>query len=181
MRDLDQDTGAITGIFLAAAGPAMHEVPEDGERVGNDAMRTSTLDVHDKTDATGIMLKRRVIQTLLPRSVICRFQFIAPFPASLVSIATSIYPENADQPILFLAPVSEIRPRSGKFILLPGKSAKKHQQKGEKVYRPARAGSMETAGDLAFTQRKSGKSKQNWVARQPNAGAAKAVELNGSA
>jgi len=125
MRDLDQDTGAITGIFLAAAGPAMHKVPEDGERVGNDAMRTSALDVHDKTDATGIVFKSRVIQTLLP-CVMCRFQFNSPFPTSLVSIATSICPAIADQPFLFLAPVSEIWPRPGKFILLLGKSAKKH-------------------------------------------------------
>ena len=85
MRNLDQDPGAITGILLAAAGAAMHEVPEYGQCVRHDSMRTASLDVHDETDTTGVVLVSRVIKTLL-HLLVKLFQFRSPFHSPLAVI-----------------------------------------------------------------------------------------------
>ncbi len=56
VRHLNQDAGAVAGVDLAAAGAAVQQIDQELERVPNDRMRTLPLDVHDKPDATGVML-----------------------------------------------------------------------------------------------------------------------------
>jgi hypothetical protein len=85
MRNLDQDPGAIAGILLAATGPAMHEVPEYRQRVRHDSMRTTTLYIHDETDAAGVVLISRVIKTLL-HVLVTLFQFRLPVHLPLAVI-----------------------------------------------------------------------------------------------
>ena len=67
MWDLQQDTGPITGIVLTPAGATMVQVLQHRESLLHDLVRLLTLDVHDKADTTGIVLKLRIIQALLLR------------------------------------------------------------------------------------------------------------------
>src|SRR5688572_32539136 len=62
---LDQDAGAVAGVRLAAAGPAVLEVDEHLQRLLDDVVRALPLDVHDEPDAAGVALMARVVQTRL--------------------------------------------------------------------------------------------------------------------
>jgi hypothetical protein len=77
MRYLNQDARAVAGILLAATGTAMHEIPENRQRVRNDLVRAAALDVHDKTDTAGVVFVSRVIKTLLRLAL--QFQFQSPY------------------------------------------------------------------------------------------------------
>jgi hypothetical protein len=132
----------------------MHEVSEDGERVGNNAMRTATLDVHDETDAASIMFKKRVIQTLLP-SVMRLVQFHSPFPTSLLSTAIPIHPASADQPILSLAPSTISGSYQGNFYFCPGNLQKSFSKRGKKYTGPPGPVQWKLPAIGLFTHRKS--------------------------
>ncbi len=67
VRHLHQDAGAVTGVFLAAAGAAVIEVLQYRERLLDDLVRFFTLDIDDEADAAGIMLKARIVETLFFR------------------------------------------------------------------------------------------------------------------
>ncbi len=64
VRDLHQDAGAVAGARIGADRAAVLEVAEDVERVGDDLMRLLALDVGDEADAAGILLQRRIVETL---------------------------------------------------------------------------------------------------------------------
>ena len=64
VRNLQQDTGAITGIDLAAAGAAMLQVLEDGQGLADDGVRLAPMHVDHKTDAAGIVFVGRFVQAL---------------------------------------------------------------------------------------------------------------------
>jgi hypothetical protein len=64
VRHLDQDAGAVAGVGLAAAGAAVVQVHQDGERLLDDVMRTLALHLADESDATGIVLELRIVKTL---------------------------------------------------------------------------------------------------------------------
>ncbi len=64
MRDLQQDTGPITGIVLTPAGATMVQVLQHRESLLHDLVRLLTLNVHDKADTTGIVLIAGVVEAL---------------------------------------------------------------------------------------------------------------------
>jgi hypothetical protein len=64
VRNLYQDAGAVAGVRLAAARPAVEKIDEDRERLPNDRVRATAFDVHDKADAARIVLVCRVVETL---------------------------------------------------------------------------------------------------------------------
>jgi hypothetical protein len=144
MRHLDQDAGAVTGVLLAAAGAAMHEVAQDGQRLRHDLVRAAALHVHHEADATGVVLGGRIIEALLCLTL---FQIHSPFPFTSLPVAARHRTcWCADQPCVFSNSPAGVWPGSGKFVLLPAKTLKKQEQKGRKVYRPTPAGSMEPVG-----------------------------------
>src|SRR6058998_294056 len=61
---LDQDAGAVPRVDFAAAGPAVQQVLQHGERLADDRMRLSALDVHHEADPAGIVLVGRIVETL---------------------------------------------------------------------------------------------------------------------
>ena len=65
MRHLQEDARAVTGVDLTAARAAVIEVLEDLDALLDDGVRFASLDVHDKADATSVMLELRVIEALL--------------------------------------------------------------------------------------------------------------------
>ena len=64
---LNQNAGAVTGVRLAAARAAVFQVDEDLQRLLDDVVRAMSLDVHDKSDAAGIVFGSGVVQTLSER------------------------------------------------------------------------------------------------------------------
>src|SRR5262245_14534637 len=64
VRNLNENSGAITGARISADRAAMFEVAKDRERVVDDLVRLAALDVGDEADAARILLERRIIKTL---------------------------------------------------------------------------------------------------------------------
>ncbi len=64
---LHQHAGAVAAVFLGAAGAAVIEVHQDLQALLQDAVGFAALDVDDEADAAGVMLERRIVQTLLGR------------------------------------------------------------------------------------------------------------------
>jgi hypothetical protein len=62
---LNQDSGAIARFRIAAACAAMGEVDEDLQPFFDDIVRLLAFDIDDETDATGIVLVSRIVETLL--------------------------------------------------------------------------------------------------------------------
>ena len=69
MRHLEQDSRSVTGIFFAAARPAVIEILQNRQRLLDNFMRLLTLDIDDESDATGIVFKPRIIEALFGREV----------------------------------------------------------------------------------------------------------------
>ena len=67
MRHLKQDSRTITGVFFAAARPAVIEILQDRQCLLDDFMGLLPFDVDDEPDTTGIVLKPRIIKTLFGR------------------------------------------------------------------------------------------------------------------
>ena len=67
---LQKNAGAVAGVLLAAAGPAMFQIDENLERLLDNARRPASLEIHDEADSAGIVLVPRIIQALLGRN--CR-------------------------------------------------------------------------------------------------------------
>ncbi len=64
VRHLDQNTGAVAGIGLAAAGAAMFQIDQDLQGVLNDLMALAVLEIGDEADAARVMLVARIIKSL---------------------------------------------------------------------------------------------------------------------
>ena len=64
IRHLHQDAGAVAGVHLAAARPAVEQVDEQLQRLADDAVALLTLDVDDEADAAGVVLVPRIVEPL---------------------------------------------------------------------------------------------------------------------
>jgi hypothetical protein len=64
MGNLDQHTGAVTGLRVAAAGTTVSQIDQDLDALLNNLMALFATNTGDKTDAAGVMLVRWVKQTL---------------------------------------------------------------------------------------------------------------------
>jgi hypothetical protein len=76
MRDLKQDTGAVSGARVTALRSPVTQALKNLKPLLNDGMGFLALDIDHKTDATGISLLCRVIKALLrwkPRDAHCSF------------------------------------------------------------------------------------------------------------
>src|SRR5690606_25574487 len=64
VRDLDEQAGAVAGQGVTATSAAVLEVEEDVHTFAHDVVRWLTPDICNETDAAGIMLKLRVVQSI---------------------------------------------------------------------------------------------------------------------
>ena len=64
VRNLDQHPGAVAGLRIAAAGPAMRQVDEHLYALHDNVVRFLTLDVGHEADTAGIVLKAGVVKSL---------------------------------------------------------------------------------------------------------------------
>ena len=64
VRHLDEHAGPVSRVDLAPAGTPMKQVAHDFEGLADELVRSLTLDVHHKTDATRIVLESWIVQTL---------------------------------------------------------------------------------------------------------------------
>ena len=67
VRDLHQDTGAVTGQRVGARRPAMGEVLQDLDAMLDDLVARPPLEVGYEADATGVVLALRIIESLRER------------------------------------------------------------------------------------------------------------------
>jgi hypothetical protein len=63
--NLNQNTRPVTGIVLGSLRPAVVEVNQNGQALAHDFIGFFSFDAGHEPDAAGIMLKSRVVQTLL--------------------------------------------------------------------------------------------------------------------
>jgi hypothetical protein len=72
VRDLDQDSGPVAGFRIAAACAAMRQVDKDLNSLLDNFVTFFAANAGDKPNAAGIMLVRRVVETLCWRqAIIC--------------------------------------------------------------------------------------------------------------
>jgi hypothetical protein len=72
VRNLNQHTGAVAGLRIAAAGAAVGQVDQDLNALLNDGVSLLSADAGYKADAAGVVLGRRVIEALRGRqTVVC--------------------------------------------------------------------------------------------------------------
>ena len=64
MRDLQHDAGSVARIALASACPAVLHIFKYGKCIRNMLVGFVSLDVRNESNTTGIMFKRRIVQTL---------------------------------------------------------------------------------------------------------------------
>src|SRR5262245_26682014 len=67
MRHLHENAGAVAGVSLTAACPAVLEVFQNLERFGNDVVRLARREIGDEADAARIVLVPRIVQPLFGR------------------------------------------------------------------------------------------------------------------
>ena len=65
VRHLHQHTRAVAGVDLAATGASVVEVLQDLDRVAQDLVGLTALDVHHEADAAGIALELGIVEALL--------------------------------------------------------------------------------------------------------------------
>jgi hypothetical protein len=72
VRNLDEHSGTVASLGIAAARTTMREIDQDLNALLNDLMALFAANARDKSHAAGIMLVRRIIKTLRRRqTVIC--------------------------------------------------------------------------------------------------------------
>jgi hypothetical protein len=62
---LEQDPGAVAGVLLGSGGPAVLQVEQHLDRLDDDGVRPSALDVHDEPEAAAVVLVLGVVEALL--------------------------------------------------------------------------------------------------------------------
>lgn len=63
--DLNQNTGTVAAEGVSPDRAAVIQVMQDEERVLNHLMRDTALDIRDETDAAGVVLCLRCVQSVL--------------------------------------------------------------------------------------------------------------------
>ena len=64
MRDLDENAGAVSRLRIAAAGATMCQVQQNLNALADDFVTLVAGDAGDKPDTAGVVLVRRVVETL---------------------------------------------------------------------------------------------------------------------
>ena len=67
MRHLQQNAGAVAGVFFTAARAAMIEILQHRERLLDDLVGLFTFDIDHEADAAGVVLETRIVQPLFRR------------------------------------------------------------------------------------------------------------------
>jgi hypothetical protein len=62
VRDLDQYSGAVAGLRIAAASAAMRKIDQNLDSLGDDIVGSVAVNVHDEADATRVTLVPGMIQ-----------------------------------------------------------------------------------------------------------------------
>ena len=75
VRNLNEDAGAVASFGIASAGAAVGEVDQYLDSLADDVVALLAANVGDKSNATGIVLVRRIVQTLRWRQAIRAFCF----------------------------------------------------------------------------------------------------------
>ena len=78
VRNLDQDAAAVAQRRVRADRAAMVEIDQNLKTLFEDRMRLAVLHVGDEADAAGIMLLRRIVETLGARSQRINAREMAP-------------------------------------------------------------------------------------------------------
>src|SRR5260370_1091061 len=64
MRNLDEDARAVAGFRIAAARAAMRQVEKNLDSLADDVVALMAADAGDEPDPAGVVLVRRVVETL---------------------------------------------------------------------------------------------------------------------
>lgn len=64
MRELNEDAGTVSGVRIAAGGPAMQEAFQHGHAFEDDVMRSSAFNIADHADAASVVLVLRMVKSL---------------------------------------------------------------------------------------------------------------------
>ena len=64
VRDLDEDARAVTGVGLGAARPAVFQTQQGGDRLADDVVGATTLEIGHHGDAAGVVLEVRGVEPL---------------------------------------------------------------------------------------------------------------------
>jgi hypothetical protein len=80
VRHLHEDAGAVAGVLLAAAGPAVLQVQQHLDRLVDDRVRATPVSVDHEADAAGVVLEAGVVQPLRARTFgVCHLRaFLRP-------------------------------------------------------------------------------------------------------
>ena len=62
---LCEDAGSVAGVVLGTNRAAVVEIQQNGQRVADDRVRFSAMDINDEANAAGVMLKCRIVEALL--------------------------------------------------------------------------------------------------------------------
>lgn len=72
MRELHQHTGTVTRVRFAARSSTVVKVLEDLDGLLQNLVRRPPFDIDHKTDATGIVFEKRIVQPLFSRQARAR-------------------------------------------------------------------------------------------------------------
>ena len=67
VRHLHQNAGAVTHARIGADRAAVLEIAKNAQSIFDELVRLAALDVGDETDAAGILIERRIVETLRQR------------------------------------------------------------------------------------------------------------------
>ena len=67
MRDLQQNAGAVAGVFFTAARAAVIEIFQHCKRLLDDLVGPFTFDIDHEPNAAGVVFKLRIVEALLRR------------------------------------------------------------------------------------------------------------------
>ena len=68
MRNLEENAGAVAGLGIASAGTSVRQVEQHLDSLTDDVVTFVAAHVGHKSDATGVMLLRRMVETLSGRT-----------------------------------------------------------------------------------------------------------------
>src|SRR5208283_882362 len=74
VRNLNEDAGAVTSLGIAPGGPSVGKIDENLDAFADDVVAFLSAHVGDESDAAGIVLVARIVQSLGRRKAVrCRF------------------------------------------------------------------------------------------------------------